>query len=219
MRKKRGWEANRHPLQRGGAQKWLAARRPAPVQKLFREASVYRLEAALFAVNEPIALRRLAKLADIEPASVRPLVDRLNTMLDTDRSAFRVAEIAGGFQMLSRPELYPDLANVLALPQTIGLTPALLETLAIIAYRQPVTRADLEAIRGVQSGELINQLMDRGLVRFCGREDTLGRPHLYGTTRKFMQDFGLRSLSDLPMSDVLCAKASSDEAAPTNDSA
>jgi segregation and condensation protein B len=119
-------------------------------------------------------------------------------LLAADGSAFRVEDIAGGYQLLTRPEFHPWLVR---LRQTAGepkLSGALLETLAIVAYRQPIMRADLEAVRGVHCGDALRTLMERGLVRIAGRHDSLGRPVLYATTKKFLATFGLRDLRDLP---------------------
>ncbi|HEX4589216.1 MAG TPA: SMC-Scp complex subunit ScpB [Gemmataceae bacterium] len=164
-----------------------------------RDQRLARLEAVLFAAEEPLAARRLAALAELaDAAEARRLVERLRKLLHAEGSAFRVEELAGGFQLLTRPEFHPWLIR---LRQTAGepkLTGALLETLAIVAYRQPIMRADLEAIRGVHSGDILRSLMERGLVRIAGRHDSLGRPVLYGTTKKFLATFGLRDLRDLP---------------------
>src|SRR5204862_3139685 len=108
-----------------------------------------------------------------------------------------------GFQLLTRSEFHPWLARLRRSSNELRLTPAARETLAIVAYRQPIMRADIEAIRGVQCGEILRLLMEKGLVRIAGRHDSLGRPVLYGTTKKFLQVFGLRSLRDLPQSELL----------------
>ena len=109
--------------------------------------------------------------------------------------------MAGGWQLLTRPEFHPWLARLRLASADARLTPALREALTIVAYRQPITRADLEAVRGVQSGDALRQLMERGLVRIAGRDESLGRPVLYGTTKRFLQTFGLNSLRDLPSAD------------------
>ena len=172
---------------------------PPPTGPDVRDAALARLEAILFAAEEPLAARRLAALAELpDAAAARRLVDRLREQLTAEGSAFRVEDIAGGYQLLTRPEFHPWLVR---LRQTAGepkLSGALLETLAIVAYRQPIMRAELEAVRGVQCGDAVRSLMERGLVRIVGRDDSLGRPVLYGTTRKFLQAFGLRDLRDLP---------------------
>jgi segregation and condensation protein B len=122
----------------------------------------------------------------------------LRQLYDADATAFQVVEIAGGYQLLTRPAFHPWLVRLRRSSTDLRLSPASMETLAVIAYRQPVTRADIEAVRGVQCGEVVRQLMEKGLVRSAGRDDSLGRPQLYATTRKFLQAFGLKSLKDLP---------------------
>jgi segregation and condensation protein B len=140
-------------------------------------------------------------------------VQRLQALYDADGTAFQVEELAGGYQLLTRPEYHPWLARLRRAGTDLRLTPAAREALAIVAYRQPITRADLEAIRGVQSSEVLRQLMEKGLVRIAGRDDSLGRPVLYGTTRKFLQVFGLKSLRDLPQAEEL-APAKTKKARP-----
>jgi segregation and condensation protein B len=109
-----------------------------------------------------------------------------------------VEEVAGGFQMMTRPKFAPWLRRLHAAPTEVRLSAPAMETLAVVAYRQPVLRAEIEAIRGVQSGEVLRQLIERDLVRIAGRSDELGRPFLYGTTKHFLQVFGLRHLDELP---------------------
>jgi segregation and condensation protein B len=165
------------------------------------------VEAALMAADEPLTSRKLATAAGLRDANeARRLVQRLQGLYDRDGTAFQVEELAGGFQLLTRPEYHPWLARLRRTAAEMRLSPAARETLAIIAYRQPITRADIEAVRGVQSGEVLRQLMEKGLVRIAGRDDSLGRPHLYGTTRKFLQVFGLKSLRDLPPAPDLAAR-------------
>ncbi len=157
------------------------------------------VEAALMAADEPLTARRLAAVAGLtDAAEARRLAARLRALYDQDGTAFQVEELAGGWQLLTRPEFHPWLARLRRAAADARLTPALREALTIVAYRQPITRADLEAVRGVQSGDVLRQLMERGLVRIAGRDESLGRPVLYGTTKKFLQTFGLNSLRDLP---------------------
>jgi segregation and condensation protein B len=127
----------------------------------------------------------------------------LNSLYDAEGCAFRVEEVAGGLQLMSRPKFAPWLRRLQAVPIEIRLSAPALETLAVVAYRQPVLRAEIEAIRGVQCGEILRVLMERDLVRIVGRSEELGRPFLYGTTRLFLQVFGLRHLDELPRPDVL----------------
>jgi segregation and condensation protein B len=134
-------------------------------------------------------------------------VQRLRALYDRDGTAFQVEELAGGFQLLTRTEYHPWLARLRRAGAEVRLTPAAREALAIVAYRQPITRADIEVVRGVQSGEVLHQLLEKGLVRIAGRDESLGRPQLYATTRKFLQLFGLRSLRDLPQAQELADPA------------
>jgi len=145
----------------------------------------------------------LAGLADGTKA--RTLVQALNRRYDTNESAFRVEEVAGGFQLMTRSKFAPWLRRFYAAQTEVRLSPPAMETLAVVAYRQPVLRAEIEAIRGVQSGEVLRQLMERDLVRIAGRSEELGRPFLYGTTKRFLQVFGLRHLEELPRAEALRA--------------
>jgi segregation and condensation protein B len=113
-------------------------------------------------------------------------------------TAFRVEEVAGGYQLMTRSKFAPWLRRLHAAKAEIGLSASAMETLAIVAYRQPALRTEIEAIRGVQSGEVLRQLIERDLVRITGRSNELGRPFLYGTTKQFLQVFGLRRLEELP---------------------
>ncbi len=177
---------------------------PAGQGALARDGALALIEAALVAADEPLTPRRLAAAAGlIDAAEARRLVRKLQGLYEQDGSAFQVEELAGGYQLLTRPEFHPWLVRLRQSGNELRLTPAARETLAIVAYRQPIARADVEAIRGVQCSELLRQLMEKGLLRIAGRDDSLGRPVLYGTTRKFLQVFGLRSLKDLPQAEQL----------------
>jgi len=157
------------------------------------------VEALLFASDKPLTPRKLADLAEgTDARAVRKAVEMLNEEYEREGRAFRIEEIAGGFQMLSRPEFRRWVTKLHRTQFEWRLSSASLETLAIIAYKQPILRAEVEAIRGVQSGEVIRGLLERGLVKAVGRKNTIGRPILYGTTRKFLEYFGLKSLKDLP---------------------
>jgi segregation and condensation protein B len=166
---------------------------------LERDIRLATVEAALIAADEPLTARRLTAVAGLADATeARRLVARLQSLYEQDGSAFQVEELAGGWQLLTKPEYHPWLSRLRRAGAEARLTPALREALTIVAYRQPVTRADLEAVRGVQSGDVLRQLMERGLVRIAGRDDSLGRPQLYGTTKKFLQTFGFKTIRDLP---------------------
>jgi segregation and condensation protein B len=178
---------------------WGSGVEPAVQGALARDPYVALVEAALLSTDEPLTARRLADVAGLaDAAEARRMVRKLQALYEEEGSAFQVAEIAGGYQLLTRPEFHPWLVRLRRSGEELRLTPAARETLAIVAYRQPIMRADIEAIRGVQCSEVLRLLMERGLVRIAGRHDSLGRPVLYGTTRKFLQVFGLNSLKDLP---------------------
>jgi segregation and condensation protein B len=163
-----------------------------------------RLEAVLFAAPQPLSSRRLAEFATLaDGTQARTLIRRLNDLYDGEGSALRVEEVAGGFQLLTRARFDRWVRKLHGLVETrpretLRLSQPALETLTIIAYRQPVLRAELEAVRGVQCGEILKQLLERELVRIVGRSSELGRPFQYGTTRRFLQAFGLKSLEELP---------------------
>jgi segregation and condensation protein B len=169
-----------------------------------RDGRLARIEAVLYLAREPLSSRKIARFASLaDGTEARTLVRQLNRTLDEGESAFRIEEVAGGFQLMTRPQFGPWLRRLLRAPIETRLSHAALETLAVVAYRQPVLRAEVEAIRGAQSGDLLRQLMERDLVRICGRADELGRPLAYGTTKRFLQIFGLRQLDDLPRADAL----------------
>lgn len=159
-----------------------------------------RAEAVLLFTRDPLPLRKLAQLAGLADATeARTLLRQLNELYDRTGSALRVEEIAGGYQLLTRPGLAPWLRRFASAPASVRLSSPAMETLAVVAYRQPVLRANIEAIRGVACGEILRQLMQRDLVRICGRSEELGRPYLYGTTKHFLQTFGLKDVSALPI--------------------
>ncbi|MCI0642889.1 MAG: SMC-Scp complex subunit ScpB [Gemmataceae bacterium] len=168
---------------------------------LARDKQLAALEAVLLVADEPLATRRLAQAAGLRDAAVvRRLLKKLQALYERDGTAFQIEEIAGGYQLLTRPEYHRWLAHLRRGGMDLRLSAPARETLAIVAYRQPIMRADIEAIRGVQCSETLRLLMEKGLVRIAGRHDSLGRPVLYGTTKKFLQVFGLRTLKDLPRS-------------------
>ena len=162
------------------------------------------VEAVLFMARQPLGSRKLAQFAGLaDGTKARTLVRALNRRYDAEGSAFRVEEVAGGFQLLTRPKFAPWLRRLHPLPVEVRLSAPAQETLAVVAYRQPVLRAEIEAIRGVQCGEILRQLIERDLVRIVGRSEELGRPLLYGTTVRFLQVFGLRHLEDLPQPHIM----------------
>ena len=161
------------------------------------------LEALLFSTHHPLTAGRLAELMDLSATKpVRQAIKDLNTQYEESRRSFRIEQVAGGYQILTLPEFGEHLARLHQREIDAKLTKAALETLAIIAYKQPILRADIEAIRGVACGETIRNLMEKRLVNIAGRAEVPGRPILYGTTRRFLEVFGLNTLKDLPQSEA-----------------
>jgi segregation and condensation protein B len=158
------------------------------------------LEAILFAMDEPTSPDALAEAAGegVTAEDVRIAIDQLREEYTASGRAFSIEEIAGGFQLLSRPEFNRYLKKLLRARNEARYTQAALEALSIIAYKQPITRAEIEDIRGVACGEILRTLLEKGLVRVTGRSDHVGRPLLYGTTKKFLTSFGLSTVKDLP---------------------
>ena len=156
------------------------------------------LEALLFGSDAPVPLATLADIVDVPPARLRELIEALRAEYAAANRAFGIEEINGGFQLLTHPEFAPWLNRLKPGRKAGKLSPAALETLSIIAYKQPVTRAEIESIRGVQAGPILRTLLDRDLVRTSGRAEVLGSPLLYATTDRFLESHGLKSLEDLP---------------------
>lgn len=161
-----------------------------------------RVEALLFSARESVPARKIAQAVGLSDATAaRTEIRNLNECYDRNGAPFRIEEVAGGYMMLTLPPFYPWIRKINGVVLEDRLSQGALETLAIVAYRQPVARAELEAIRGVGSEEMLRQLMQKDLVRIAGRSEELGRPYLYGTTKRFLQLFGLRNLDRLPRSE------------------
>jgi segregation and condensation protein B len=156
------------------------------------------LEALLFVAPEPLSIDRMAELFDgVDRGEVREALMEVRDELDVRDSGLLVVEVGGGWQMVTRPQYAPWVRRLLS-KTPARLSRAGLETLAIVAYRQPITRAEVEQIRGVDCGGAIKTLLERRLVRMLGRMDVAGRPIMYGTTPEFLQYFGLNDLSQMP---------------------
>ncbi|QDT25226.1 hypothetical protein Enr10x_05210 [Gimesia panareensis] len=169
-----------------------------------RSLKMAKVEAVLFVADSALSTRKIAQLATLANASeAKELIDQLNDALAASQSAFHIKRVATGYRMMTHPQYSFWLNKLHQRQAALKLSPPAMETLAIVVYRQPITRADIESIRGVQSAEMLKQLMDRGLVRIGGKDDSLGRPFLYETTRKFLEIFGLKNLDDLPMGEAL----------------
>jgi segregation and condensation protein B len=161
------------------------------------------VEAVLFASDESLTPARLSEIVGTNVRQLRKHIDDLNEKYKANNNAFRIEQIAGGYQMLTLGEYNHWLKKLVRARDDGKLSQPALETLAIIAYKQPIIRADIEAIRGVAAGEMIRNLMYKGLVKITGRAEIVGRPMLYGTTKKFLEVFGLNALKDLPKAEEL----------------
>ena len=162
------------------------------------------LEAALFSACRPLTAEELATLdSDAGPADVRVALEQLREHYDFNQHGVELVELAGGFQILTRPVHAAAIERAQFAVRTPKLTAATLETLAVIAYRQPVGRLEIEEIRGVSAGGVLRSLQERGLIEVVGRSEALGRPLLYGTTPLFLELLGLRDLADLPKTEEL----------------
>jgi segregation and condensation protein B len=157
------------------------------------------LEALLFASDAPLEAERIQEVLELgSPSAARELAEELRGRLDAEGRALQLVEVGGGFRLVTRPEVAPWLVKLARSKTRSRLSRPALETLAIIAYRQPVSRPEVDAVRGVNSEGVLDNLLDRRMIRIGGRKDSPGRPFLYETTREFLVAFGLRDLSDLP---------------------
>ncbi len=158
-----------------------------------------RLSALLFASPDPLGVGRLANLLEgPAPARVQAALEALGRRLEASGLPVELREIAGGHQLLSTADVFETVARLAKVRREEKVSPAALETLSVVAYRQPVTKAEIEAIRGVQVGPILRALVDRRLVRVVGRAEVPGQPLLYGTTKRFLETFGLAGLKELP---------------------
>ncbi len=156
------------------------------------------LEALLFVADEPLSAERLRQvLGPVEGAEIHAALARLQAETEERRGGFVLVEVAGGFQFRTRPEYGPWVKRLLD-PRPVRLSKAALETLAIIAYKQPIIRAEIEHLRGVDCGGVLRQLLERKLIRVLGRKEIPGRPLIYATTKRFLEVFDLKDLNDLP---------------------
>ena len=157
------------------------------------------VEALLFASDTPVEASRIQEVLDLESAATaRELVEGLRGRLDAEGRSLQVVEVGGGFRLVTRPEIAPWLVKLARSRTRSRLSRPSLETLAIIGYRQPASRPEVDAIRGVNSDAVLENLLERRMIRIAGRKESPGRPFLYETTREFLVAFGLRDLSDLP---------------------
>ncbi|WP_232035527.1 SMC-Scp complex subunit ScpB [Methylomusa anaerophila] len=155
------------------------------------------IEALLFASGEPLPIEKIAGILNIDKEHVLLLIAEMVQEMNRDERGVSIVEVAGGYQMCTQPRFAELIAKLDAGVES-KLSNAAMETLAIIAFKQPITKLEIETIRGVKIDRVLNTLLDRMLIKEIGRKDAVGRPILYGTTSEFLQCFGLRKLDDLP---------------------
>ena len=161
------------------------------------------IESLLFVSDAPLTPEKIRRaLPNAETSEIKSVMKTLSEEYDTRGGGFFLLEVAGGYQLRSRPE-YSEYIKKMLQPSPLRISPSAMETLAVIAYRQPLIRSDLEHIRGVDCGGVIKTLLDRKLIRIMGRKEIPGRPIIYGTTRHFLEVFNLKSLRDLPLPDEI----------------
>lgn len=157
------------------------------------------VEAILFSVGDSVPLGDLAKAMDMDKASCKRILDSIRDKYETENRGIRLMEFDGSYQLCTKPEYYDYVIRVVNQPKKHVLTDVVLETLSIIAYKQPVTRGEIEAIRGVKSDHAINRLIEYNFIQEVGRLDAPGRPILLGTTEEFLRCFGVKSIDELPV--------------------
>ena len=156
------------------------------------------LEAILFSMGDSIDPESVSRALEVGEEEIRSILDEMEREYESPERGIRIIKLEGRYQLATKKEQYPALIRLVRQPRKISLTDVVLETLSIIAYKQPVTRAQIEKIRGVSCDHAINRLLEYGLICEAGRLDAPGRPILFGTTEEFLRHFGTDSLEDLP---------------------
>lgn len=157
------------------------------------------IEAILFTMGEAVELERIADAIELDKKQTKAILENMMEEYKSDRIGIELIELDGSYQMCTKPEMYEYLIRIAKQPKKRVLTDVLLETLSIIAYKQPVTRTEIEKIRGVSCDHAVNKLVEYNLVKELGRLDAPGRPLLFGTTEEFLRSFGVSSIDDLPV--------------------
>ncbi len=163
-----------------------------------KQQTLSALEAVLFASGDPISTERLSQVFEIKPEEIEKYIKELENKLNLDNSGFVVVRLENTYQLVTREEFAPYIKKAFDIKRRTPLSPAALEVLAVIAYNQPVTRAFIEQVRGVDCSGVVSTLVEKGLIEERGRLELPGRPLLYGTTKTFLRSFSLSDLSELP---------------------
>lgn len=158
-----------------------------------------QIEAILFTMGESVEINRIANALEIKPSQVKKIVKEMQQEMESEERGIKIIELENAYQMCSKPEMYETLIKIAKQPKRQVLTDVLMETLSIIAYKQPITKSEIERIRGVKSDFAVNKLVEYMLVEEIGRMDTPGRPLLFGTTEEFLRRFGVESSDSLPI--------------------
>ena len=156
------------------------------------------IEAILFTVGESVELEKLAAVLELDKEKTKTLVEHLRERYESDTCGMKIIELDGAYQMCTKAEYYEYLIKIAKTPRKMTLTDTVLETLSIIAYKQPMTRAQVEEIRGVNSDHAVTKLLEKRLICEVGRADTPGKPILFGTSKEFLRYFGFKSIRELP---------------------
>lgn len=157
------------------------------------------IEAILFTMGESVELTMLADVLELEKEETKTIIEQMKIKYEQENRGMTITEMDGAYQMCTRPELYEYLIKIAKQPKRYALTDVLLETLSIIAYKQPITKAEIAKIRGVSSDHAVSKLVEYNLVCELGRLDAPGRPLLFGTTEEFLRSFGVHSIEELPV--------------------
>lgn len=157
------------------------------------------IEAILFAMGDSVEISKLVHALEIDPKEIKKAIERMNERYANEDRGIYILELEDSYQLCTKPELYEYLIKVAKAPRKYVMSDTLLETLSIIAYKQPVTRLEIEKIRGVSCDHAVNRLLEFNLIQELGRLDAPGRPLLFGTTEEFLRTFGVKSLGDLPI--------------------
>ena len=157
------------------------------------------IEAILFTMGESVEIAKLAMALEMDEKDVRTIVDQMKVKYEKENRGVSIIELEDSYQMCTKPELYEYLIKIAKVPRKYVMSDTLLETLSIIAYKQPITRLEIEKIRGVSCDHAVNRLIEFELIQELGRLDAPGRPLLFGTTEEFLRTFGVKSLEELPM--------------------
>lgn len=156
------------------------------------------IESLLFVWGEPLSCSKIAKILEIKPSTVEHLINEMILQYEEEQRGIQIIEVNRHYQLASRKENYPFIEKMCVTTKSKGLSNSALEVLAVIAYQQPITKLDIEQIRGVNCDSPLQHLIERGLVQVIGKLDKIGRPQIYGTTDLFLKSFGLKTLAELP---------------------